>query len=59
MLFPSQTSIGDLKLRLMERLVLVEIVPVCSAEHVSVKILLRLPGAAVPFLAIASVTASQ
>ena len=59
LLFSSEASIGHLKLWLVEGLLLVEIVPVSRAVHVSVEVLLCLPGGAVPELAVALVAAGH
>ena len=59
MLFSSEASIGHLKLWLVEGLLLIEIVPVSRAVHVSVEVLLGLPGGAVPELAVALVAAGH
>lgn len=59
LLFSSEASIGHLKLWLVEGLLLIEIVPVSRAVHVSVEVLLCLPGGAVPELAVALVAAGH
>jgi len=55
LLLSLQATIGNLKLRLVERLWLVEAITVRSPELVSVLILLSLPGCSIPELTIALV----
>ena len=59
LLLPLQTTIGHFELRLVEGLVLAHRVAVRRPHLVSVQILLRLPGVAVPKLTVALITASQ
>ena len=59
LLFSNETTIGDLKLGLVEWFWLVEVVSVGSAVHVSVQVLLSFPGGAVPELTIALVAAGH
>lgn len=59
LLFPLEATVGDFELRLVERLSLVEVVSVGRPVHVSVKILLSLPGGAVPQLTVTFITAGN
>ena len=55
LLLALQASVGHLQLRLVERLLCVETVPVAGPKHVSVEILLSLPSSAVPLLPVAAI----
>ena len=59
LLLSLKTSIGHLERWLMEGFLLIEIVPVGRAIHVSVEVFLGLPGRAVPELPVALVTAGH
>jgi len=52
LLFPDQATVSHLKLRLVEGFRLVEVVPISRAVHVSVQVLLGLPGGSIPKLTV-------
>ena len=59
LLLSFEASISDLKLGLVEWLVLIEIVPVSRSVHVSMEILLGFPGGTVPELTVTLVAAGH
>jgi len=59
LLLSSQAPVSDLKLWLVERFRLVEIVPVRRAVHVSVEVLLCLPFGTIPKLTVTFVATSH